>query len=161
MLRTLIGHEHKAAFADCKASAACSTGMGVVMDRAAKTFALPTAETAADIVIVYKERIPSGIYAANGDYSDYFEQYNSVAAGEFAPLYSYDYGEVFATDQYDSTIVDAAKGKRVSVGTDGKWKVATVTTVSSKYVFKDFYNDNGHKLAIIEVSDTPAANAAA
>ena len=49
-------------------------------------------------------------------------------------------------------------GTRISFK-DGKAQKATQTTVTSPYVFKGFYNDNGHTLVQIEVSDTAAANA--
>ena len=41
------------------------------------------------------------------------------------------------------------------------WKAgkATKATIASPYVFKGFHNDNGHMLAMIEVSDTAVANA--
>lgn len=157
MLRILIDHDQKSAPADCKAAAAVATGMGVIMDRAAKTFAVPTSETAGDIYVVNKERIPTGIYAAQTNFSDYFEQFNEVAKDEYAPLYNFDYGEIFAVDAYDSAIADTDKGSRLAVGTDGKWKIAG-SGVASKYVFNGFYQDVNHKLISISVSDTAATN---
>ena len=56
MVRELISQEGKIAPADCKAAAAVATGMGVVIDRVAKTFAVPTAATAANIYVAHKER---------------------------------------------------------------------------------------------------------
>ena len=156
MIREIMLHEGKIAPADCKATAAVATGMGVVIDRAAKTFSLPSAATAANIYVVHKERIPVGVYAGVDNLSDYFEQFNTVASGEFAPLMPYGYGDIFATDQYASALADADKGKVLAVGTDGKWAVAASGT--SKYKFDDWYMDNGHKLAKIEVLDTPASN---
>lgn len=150
MLRTLIGHEGKSAPADCKATAAVKTGMGVVIDRFAKTFSLPSAETAENIYVVNKERYASGMYTAQNDFSDYFFQFNEVAVGEFAPLYNFDFGEVFAVDQFTG-LTDADKGSYVAVGVDGKWVAASV---ASKYKFTGLYNDNGHSLARIEVCDT-------
>ena len=111
---------------------------------------IPSAETAENIYVVNKERYATGIYAAQTDFSDYFFQFNEVAAGEFAPLYNFDFGEVFAVDQFTG-LTDSDKGSYVAVGADGKWVVASV---ASKYKFTGLYNDNGHSLARIEVCDT-------
>lgn len=157
MVREIMVHEGKMAPADCKAGAAVATGMGVVVDRATKTFALPAAATSSEIFVVHKERIPTGVYAGIENLSDYFEQFNSVAQNELAPLWKYEAGDVFAVDQYASALADADKGKRVLVGTDGKWAVAT-STATSQYKFVDWYMDNGHKLAKIEVCDVAIAN---
>lgn len=132
------------------------TGMAVIKNESNKTFEFASAETAADLFFVDKERVPSGINAARGDMSDYDEDFTALKENEFGKLIAYYVGERFAVDQYvESGLVE---GVRVSVGTDGKLIKAT-GTVESKYVFKGFYDDNGHKLAIIEVSDTPAKNA--
>ena len=132
------------------------TGMAVVKNEANKTFEFASAETAADLFFVDKERVPSGINAARGDMSDYDGDFTTLKENEFGKLIAYYVGERFAVDQYvESGLVE---GVRVSVDTDGKLIKAT-GTVESKYVFKGFYDDNGHKLAIIEVSDTPAKNA--
>lgn len=132
------------------------TGMAVIKNESNKTFEFASAETAADLFFVDKERVPSGINAARGDMSDYDEDFTALKENEFGKLIAYYIGERFAVDQYvESGLVE---GVRVSVGTDGKLIKAT-GTVESKYVFKGFYDDNGHKLAIIEVSDTPAKNA--
>lgn len=155
MIREIILHEGKIAPADCKAAAAVKTGMGVVIDRANKTFSLPSAATAANIYVVHKERIPVGVYAGVDNLSDYFEQFNEIAVDEYAPLMPYAFGDVFATDQYATALADGDKGKVLAVGTDGRWAVASV---ASKYKFVDWYMDNGHKLAKIEVLDTTASN---
>lgn len=158
MLRSIFEHSGKSAKANVKAEAALATGMGVVID--GTTAKLPSAETAEDIYVVNKARILSGIDAGRVEASDYLDSFNKVAAGEFLVAENFDFGEEFATDQYKAAdMVSANKGKRVSVGTDGKWIVATKSTVSSKYVFIDTYTDNGHTLARIGVSDTAKANA--
>lgn len=132
------------------------TGMAVVKNETNKTFEFASAETAADLFFVDKERVPSGINAARGDMSDYDLDFTTLAENEFGKLIAYYPGERFAVDQYvESNLV---AGVRVSAGADGKLKKAT-GTVDSKYVFKEFIDDNGHKLAVIEVSDTPAKNA--
>lgn len=131
------------------------TGMAVVKNEINKTFEFASDETAADLFFVDKERVPSGANAARGDMSDYDEDFTTLQENEFGKLISYYVGERFATDQYVETglVVDT----RVSVGTDGKL-VKAASTITSKYVFKGFYDDNGHKLAVIEVSDTPDKN---
>lgn len=129
------------------------TGMAVVKNETNKTFEFVSAETATDLFFVDKERIPTGVNAARGDMSDYDEDFVTLKEDEFGKLVAYYVGERFATDQYVETGLVA--DVRVAVGTDGKLVKATV---ASKYVFKGFYDDNGHKLAIIEVSDTVVTN---
>lgn len=129
------------------------TGMAVVKNEANKTFEFASAETAADVFFVDKERIPTGYNAARGDMSDYDEDFVTLKENDFGKLIAYYVGERFAVDQYDET--GLVEGVRVSAGTDGKLVKATV---ASKYVFKGFVDDNGHKLAVIEVSDTTATN---
>ena len=129
------------------------TGMAVVKNEANKTFEFASAETAADVFFVDKERIPTGYNAASGDMSDYDEDFVTLKENDFGKLIAYYVGERFAVDQYDET--GLVEGVRVSAGTDGKLVKATV---ASKYVFKGFVDDNGHKLAVIEVSDTTATN---
>ena len=134
-----------------KAEVAMVTGMGVVI-KDATTVALPSAETASNVYVVTKERIPTGINAARQDMSDYDEDFVNVKAGEFIGLERYTDGEKFATDQFKaSDFADGAvAGFAVSVGADGKW-VKAASTVNSKYVFDGFHNDNGHKLVMIRV----------
>ena len=55
-----------------KAEVAMTTGMGVVI-KDATTVKLPAAETATNIYVATKERIPTGINAARTDMSDYDE----------------------------------------------------------------------------------------
>ena len=131
------------------------TGMAVVKNETNKTFEFASAESAADLFFVDKERVPSGINAARGDMSDYDEDFTTLKENEFGKLIAYYVGERFAVDQYVESGLEV--GVRVSANTDGKLIKAT-GTVASKYVFKGFYDDNGHKLALIEVSDTPAKN---
>lgn len=129
------------------------TGMAVVKNEEEGTFELPTAETAADLFFLDKERIPTGINAARVDMSDYDEDFVSVHKDEFGKVIAYYVGERFATDQYADGLV---MEDRLAAGTDGKLMKATV---ASKYVYKGEFDDNGHILAIVEVSDTPVANA--
>lgn len=134
-----------------KAEVAMVTGMGVVI-KDATTVALPSAETASNVYVVTKERIPTGINDARQDMSDYDEDFVNVKAGEFIGLERYTDGEKFATDQFKAEDFGegAVAGFAVSVGSDGKW-VKAASTVNSKYVFDGFHNDNGHKLVMIRV----------
>lgn len=123
------------------------TGMGVVK-KSETTFGYAGATTAADVFVVDKERIPVGINASRKDMSDYEDDFVKVGNGEKAKLIAYHAGERFATDQFTGSLTAE---DRVEVGTDGKWVTASG---ASKYVYKGEYNDNGHVLALIEVSDT-------
>ena len=131
------------------------TGMAVVKNETNKTFEFASAETAADLFFVDKERVPSGINAARDDMSDYDQDFTTLKENEFGKLIAYYVGERFAVDQYVESGLEV--GVRVSANANGQLIKAT-GTVDSKYVFKGFYDDNGHKLAIIEVSDTPTKN---
>ena len=143
-----------------KAEVAMVTGMGVVI-KDATTVALPSAETASNIYVVTKERIPTGINTARVDMSDYDEDFVNIKAGEFIGLERYTDGEKFATDQFKAGDFGegAVAGFAVSVGVDGKWQKATVSTMPSKYVFDGFHNDNGHKLVMVRVEADAIKNA--
>ena len=143
-----------------KAGADMQTGMGVVI-KDTSTVGFATAETASGVYVVTKERVPSGTNAAKQDMSDYDEDFVNIETGEFVGLERYTDGEKFATDQFVAgDFADGTAGGFVcSVGTDGKWKKATKSTVASKYVFEGFHSDNGHKLIVIRVEDTATANA--
>lgn len=80
-----------------KADVALVTGMGVVI-KDASTVKLPGEETAKNIYVATKERIPTGINAARTDMSDYDEDFVNIAKGEFLGLERYTDGEKFATD---------------------------------------------------------------
>ena len=143
-----------------KAEVAMVTGMGVVI-KDATTVALPSAETASNVYVVTKERIPTGINTARVDMSDYDEDFVNIKAGEFIGLERYTDGEKFATDQFKAEDFGegAVAGFAVSVGVDGKWQKATVSTMPSKYVFDGFHNDNGHKLVMVRVEADAIKNA--
>ena len=129
------------------------TGMAVVKNETKKTFEFASAATATDIFFVDKERVPSGINTTRDNMSDYDKDFVTLKENEFGKLIAYNPGERIATDQYTET--GLVEGVRVAAGTDGKLAKATV---ASRYVFKEFLTDNGHKLAVIEVSDTAVAN---
>lgn len=131
------------------------TGMAVVKKESDMTFEFPAAaDTVADLFFVDKARIPTGVNAARTEMSDYDADFVNVAEDEYALLIAFYPGERFATDQYTESELEV--DVRVAAGTDGR--LAKATAAASRYVFKGFFDDNGHKLAIIEVSDTPVAN---
>lgn len=158
MLRELMIHDQKSADATYTANAAMKTGMAVVKDLASHKAKFPAAATADNLLFVQKARIPTGVYAAYTNLSDYDDIFVNVAAGELVVLHSYDYDETFGTDAFDeSGLTDDDAGSVVVAGTDGLLVPATSTT-KSKYLFEGFYNDAGHTLAQIRVLDTPIAN---
>ena len=149
MIRELGVHSTKYTPANMTAAVAMVTGMGVQISDG--TIILPAAETAEDIYFLEKERTVDGIYASVNNLDDYFEQFVNVKAGEYAKILKPVAGEIYGVDQYADALADSDKGKRVAVGTDGKWKAATV---ASAYVFDGFVMDGTHKLAQIRVTDT-------
>lgn len=156
MLRDLIVNAQDAAIAGYTVTTAAATGMGVVItDEDKKTVGLPEAETAVDVFVLQKARVPEGLNCARTDFSDYDPDFNTFAADEQVVLHKYDIGERFAVDAFAAALTDSDKGKKVAVGTDGKWKVATG---ASKYVFYGMMNDNGHTLAKIKVVEDTTAN---
>jgi hypothetical protein len=161
MLRDFQVNGAKHADAMHKAKTVMVTGMAVVKEdtSANKYAAVTTAETVADIFFVEKERVPSGTNAARDVISDYDPDFVNVAANEFVKMVKYAPGERFGTDQFDSTdfTSNTALDTRVSFK-NGRAQIATASSVSSPYVFKGLYNDAGHTLITIEVSDTAAAN---
>lgn len=162
MIRDFIINGAKAPDAMHKAKVAMATGMAVVKeDSTTDQYAnITSEETVADIYFVDKERMPSGVNAARDDISDYDDDFVNIKANESVSIDKYAPGEKFGTDQYDDSSItrETAIGTRVSFK-KGKAMAATKTTVTSPYIFKGFYNDNGHTLVQIEVSDTAVANA--
>lgn len=148
MLRELQVTMNKPANAMYKAGEKVMTGMAVVKNESNGTFELPSAATAADIFFVDKERIPTGINASRENMSDYDENFTVVEDGEMAKVIAYYVGERFATDQYADGLT---VGDRLEAGEDGKLAKATGV---SRYIYKGVFDDAGHKLAIVEVSDT-------
>lgn len=155
MLRELINHGGKSAEATYVAASELKTGMGVVKN-VDGTCSVPGEATSANIFLVDKARIPTGINTARTNLSDYEEEYVTVAQGDCVKLCEYDFGEVFGTDQFDEAIQDADAGKTLHVGTDGKWAVATAASI---YRFRGFIMDAGrHKMAQVEVLKDAVAN---
>lgn len=154
MLKDCMIHGQHAVDATFEAGAALTTGMGVVKDFSAKTAKLPTAETSANIFLVQKDRVPTGINASRTQFSDWEAEFNKVDAGDLCLLVTYGPGESFYTDAYASTLDDDDIGAPVAVGTDGKWVAAAAASV---YVLTGFYTVNGHTMACIAVGDSTTA----
>lgn len=163
MLRDFRINGAKAPDAMHKAKAEMVTGMAVVREDTAtdKFVKVTDAETVADILFVDKERVPSGVNAARGDMSDYDSDFVNIKANEMVTIDKFAVDEKFGTDQFvkDDFTSTTAIGTRVSFK-EGKAMKASAT-VASPYVFKGLYNDNGHTLIQIEVSDTADKNATA
>lgn len=158
MLRELINHGGKAAETTYVASVEMKTGMGAVKNLDG-TASFPAAPTSANIFLVDKERIPTGVNAGKAYLSDYENEFVTVFAGDRVKLPEYDFGEVFGTDQFAESLVEGDAGKTLHVGVDGKWAVASAPSV---YLFQGFIMDAGvHKMAKIAVLKDAVANAAA
>jgi len=126
------------------------TGMGVVIDPVTMIASLPAAEMGAGFFVVDKERIATGINAGSNDLSDYYYEFVTIKAGEMVKLYAFvNQLSVFGTDQYDEATV-FVEGGRVAVDANGLWVPAAVP---SRYVFDKKYDDAGHELLQISVSD--------
>ena len=158
MLREFIVSNGETAVTNYTATSDFNTGAPVTIDLTTyEANAVDSTETAADIYVVDKERCAEGIYAGITNMSDYHETFNTVKKGDKVKLCSYGVpSDCFGTTEYDTSINDSAKNKRVAAK-NGKWTLAT--TVASKYVFAGFVNDNGHQLAKIVVSDVATKNA--
>lgn len=155
MLREFKAGNGKVVHADYKAKTAMQTGMFVVLDEATKEAKFPAASTAAELYVVDKERIPTGINAGRESMSDYDDNFVKVAAGEFVKLKRFYEDAVIGVDCKGAT---ATAGKVLMAGTDGKLVNATTTTVLSRYLYLGDVTDNGHTLMKIKVLDTPIAN---
>lgn len=154
MLREIINHGGKAAEGTYVAATELKTGMGVVKNIDG-TCSVPTDATSANIFLVDKARIPTGLNTAKTNLSDYETEFVTVAKGDRVKLCEYDFGEVFGTDQF-TALTDEDKGKSLHVGVDGKWTVATAASI---YRFRGFIMDAGtHKMAQIEVLKDAIAN---
>ena len=144
---------------DYTATTAMVTGMGVVDDDANGKVKFPTAATADGLYLVERERIASGIYASVTNMDDYDEHYTKIAAGEFVEKIPMVAGEVYAVDQYASTIVKTDAGKYLAVDTDGKWALAA-STVASRYVMVGLVTEGTHTLLKFKVCSETGKNAA-
>lgn len=146
MVRDFIKNK-KISRTDFKAAVDMVVGMGVVKDYTAKTVGFPQSETADDIYVVNRERIPYGEACARTDFSDYEDIFQKVALGEYVKIEQFEPGDCFGVDQVSKTAAPVI-GSTVSVGTDGLWMKATVP---SRYLYVKDYDDAGHVLKMIEV----------
>lgn len=158
MLRDFRINGAKAPDAMHKAKTKMVTGMAVVKEDTItdKFVKITETETVADILFVDKERVPTGVNAARGDMSDYDLDFVNIEANETVTIDKYAVDEKFGTDQYleSDFTAETAIDTRVSFK-NGK---AMKATIDSPYVFKGLYNDNGHTLIQIELSDTAVKN---
>ncbi len=159
MLRYFRINGAKAPDAMHKAKVEMVTGMAVVREDSTtdKFVNITSEEAVADILFVDKERVPTGVNAARGDMSDYDSDFVNIKANEMVTIDKYAPDEKFGTDQFveaDFT-AETVMDTRISFK-NGK---AMKATIASPYKFKGLYNDNGHTLIQIEVSDTAVANA--
>ena len=154
-LQNIVGTPANGMF---KAEVAMVTGMGVVPNETTKKVGLPTAETAEVVVVNKDRRYAKGVYASlNSDMPDYDTHFTNIEANDPVKFKTYLAGEVIATDQFVAT--GLAVGSAMSVGTDGKWKKATASTVPSRFVYTGTITDCGKTLARIKVVSTPVTNA--
>lgn len=144
MLRELIANSGYAANAMFTADVAMVQGMVVV--KSGTEAALPTAG-AGDLFFVTKERIPTGVLSLKGELSDYIDEYENIAAGEFVKLEKYRVGDVVATNQITGT---PAAGTYLIAAIDGTLK-AQVSATTSNMVCRGTYDDAGHTLYKVEI----------
>jgi len=158
MLRDFRINGAKAPDAMHKAKVEMVTGMAVVREDSStdKFVNITSEEAVADILFVDKERVPTGVNAARSDMSDYDPDFVNIKANEMVTIDKYAPDEKFGTDQFVESdfTAETAIDTRVSF----KGGKAMKATIASPYKFKGLYNDNGHTLIQIEVSDTVVAN---
>lgn len=156
MLRELDTKMNKPAPTTYKAGADMKTGMGVQMKYSDNTVNFPQSESAENIYLLTKEKIPTGLNAARGELSDYETEFNTYTEGDLVKLLIPDIGERYAVDQITSDGLQA--GDALVVGADGIWKKAASGT-KSRYIYGGIHNSDGHDLGIIIVVRDAIANA--
>ena len=104
------------------ASGGAVTGMGVVITNAAALeVGFPGSATDTNVYFLEKERIPTGINAAYPNLPDTFEEFVTIPNGAKVKMRHYLPGEMIATDQINTTNVNAiVNATYLAVGTDGK-----------------------------------------
>ncbi len=148
MLRELQTYFMKNIDAMYKAASDMVVGTPVVKDYEAKTVDTAPDKTVAGFFFARKERIPTGCYCGVGDMSDYHDNFMNIKAGEGVTLIPPVFGERYATELFDGA-------EELSVGdplmvSGGKFKKADV---ESPLIYGGEFDDAGHKLYIIEVSN--------
>lgn len=159
MIREMFYHDQKAVPAIYSAKTAMTTGMGVQVDFTKNEVAVPSADDTVDgIFFVDHEFSPEGLKASLTNIDDYDEDAVAIKEGELVKLIAPEVGEMYGTDQYVATdVAETNKGKRMAVGTDGKWKLAT--TAASRFILADVQKDGVHTLAWISVAPEAKTNA--
>lgn len=103
-------------------AANAKTGMGVVITNAAALeVGYPGSAADENVYFLHKERIPTGINAAYTNLPDTFDEFVNIVNGSKVKMRHYEPGDVIATDQINTTNVNAiVNASYVKVGTDGK-----------------------------------------
>ena len=150
MLRAFQGVLNKPANTMCKATVPLKTGMAVVVDEVSGSVSLPGGVMGMGISFVDKERVPVGINTARGDMSDYDPQFNEVAEDELVKVISFlPMTDIFGTDQFE----EAGLTANCWVVANESGKMVKGEGIETLYKFIQFYEDNGHKLAMIKKVD--------
>lgn len=118
-------------------------GMVVQKDLANKKAILP--QSSKGLFFVDRDVQPTGLMAYEGDISEYDERLDIVPANTRFQMEKMLPGERYATDQIAE---DLTIGDFLEANTDGTLKKAEADT---NLVYGGVYNDNGHKLGIVEV----------
>lgn len=146
MIRNGITNAQKAVDATYKAHTAMKRGVGVqkTISSGSKITAYPSETTDAEIFVVDRDNLATGINCAYNDRPD--TAYDNIASGELVKLVPYVHGEEFYTDQYAENAKTA--GTKVGVGTDGKW---TAHSTGTKYVSRGTIVEAGVTYLVIDV----------
>lgn len=129
MLKTIYSMENKPVIADFTINAAngARTGYAVtVSNAAAKTVGL--AEGDANLFILDKEPIPTGINAAYKNMPLSHEDFNTYANGDYVELVKFHAGEVFAVDANAIANVNAFVNANYVTANAGQWAVSANAT---------------------------------
>lgn len=143
MLRNRIVNGQKASDATYVAHADLIRGMAVVKAAAGKT-AFAGEATDANLFLVDRDNLPSGIECAYSDRPDV--AFDAIKENDIVILRPYVHGESFYTDQYVESA--AADGTMVGAGTNGKWAKLDNGT---KYVSRGVETVAGKTMLVVEV----------
>lgn len=146
MYRALQVNTGKVCNAMLTADAAMVVGMGVVEKDGEACF--PTAVTGENIYFVRKGISTTSIDEVEGELSDYSDAKTTIAEGELVAVEPMVASERYFIDQISGTI---AKGDYLMLNTDGKFKKAVATNVSTILVVDAAATDAGHAGAIVKI----------
>ncbi|KAF6626953.1 hypothetical protein H6F38_23130 [Paenibacillus sp. EKM208P] len=147
MLRHLITHPFKAADATFKSATPTIRGRLVQKDYVTKTAIVPTSQEG--LFWITKDSYPTGLLSLEGELSDYDPRLESIVANEPVVLETPVSGEVYATSEFVTGLVDGDFVEVETTGIDsGKLKKSSAKT---KYQYVGEVKENGHTLAKIAV----------